>query len=326
MAGLQGMSIRQAYKKAGVKWDEVDFFSMGIDNESLAKQMVVRPRKGIISGKAVPVGPKDLLRALGYSEYGHLLPVQKWTPGEKHYDFPQWIKADGKDAPLCKYNIPFVCPTGNEVTPYVGCEKYDDLGATVRFYLPYVYIEQSEEWYRLTGGTDSEIGVFGARHFAMVLRMGYEEGSLKADGEWRRHYPITAHNTLEQLYYRGWELHAPAWTAYYKRGKSFNDVQYFDCRKDEFSAEEMEKKKKMESRDKIRLEMAQKALEVEKQNMLEELAKEAEDEDLAMKKKLKDKSREAEDKQMEEAEAARKKEEKNNAMKGAMLMQAMKDL
>mmetsp|Transcript_20910 Transcript_20910/g.52510 ORF Transcript_20910/g.52510 Transcript_20910/m.52510 type:complete len:327 (+) Transcript_20910:125-1105(+) len=326
MSSLQGMSIRQAYKKAGVKWEDVDFMSMGIDNESLAKKMVVRPRKGLISGKQVPVGPKDLLRALGYSEYGHLLPVQKWTPGEKHYDFPQWVKPDGKEAPLCSYAIPFVCPTGNEVTPYVGCEKFDDLGPTIRFYLPYVYLESTEQWYRLTGGTDKEIGVMGVRHFALILRMGYEEGSLKADGEWRRHYPITAHNQLEQLYYRGLELHAPAATVYYKKGKSFNDVQYFDARKDEFSAEEMDKKKRLETRDKMRQEMAAKAREVEKQNMLEELAKEAEMEDMKMKRKLKDKSREAEDKRLDEMEATRLKEEKDNKMKGQAMMQAMKDL
>lgn len=33
-----------------------------------------------------------------------------------------------------------------KVTPFVGCEKYEDLGATVRFYLPYVYIAQAEQW------------------------------------------------------------------------------------------------------------------------------------------------------------------------------------
>lgn len=75
---------------------------------------------------------------------------------------------------------------------------------------------------------------------------------MKADGEWRRHYPITPHNELEQVYYRGYELHAPAWTAYYKKGKSYNDVQHFDCRKQEFSLEELEKKKKAEKREKVR--------------------------------------------------------------------------
>ncbi len=55
---------------------------------------------------------------------------------------------------------------------------------------------------RLTGGND-ECGLMGIRHFALILRMNYEEGSLKADGSWQRYYPITAHNLLEQVYYRG---------------------------------------------------------------------------------------------------------------------------
>ena len=36
------MSVKLAYKKAGIKWEEVDLQGMGIDNESLAKELAVR--------------------------------------------------------------------------------------------------------------------------------------------------------------------------------------------------------------------------------------------------------------------------------------------
>lgn len=107
----------------------------------------------------------------------------------------------------------------------------------------------------MTGGTDDECGLVGVRHICLVLRMKYEEDSIKANGEWRRRYPLTAFNNLEQLYYRGLELHAPSWVVYYKKGKGFNDVQSFDARKDEYSLAEMEKKKKQEAREKIKAAM-----------------------------------------------------------------------
>jgi len=67
----------------------------------------------------VPVGPKDLLRAMGYNHLGKQLKPAAWKPGDKDDDSPGWVKADGKSAPLCLYNIPFVTLTGNFVTPYV---------------------------------------------------------------------------------------------------------------------------------------------------------------------------------------------------------------
>ena len=39
---LGTMSVKLAYKKAGIKWEEVDLQGMGIDNESLAKELAVR--------------------------------------------------------------------------------------------------------------------------------------------------------------------------------------------------------------------------------------------------------------------------------------------
>ena len=36
-----------------------------------------------------------------------------------------------------------------KVTPYIGFERWDDLGHCVRFYLPYVYINLEQKWFRL---------------------------------------------------------------------------------------------------------------------------------------------------------------------------------
>lgn len=44
--------------------------------------------------------------------------------------------------------------------------------------------------------------------------------------------------------------HAPAYFIYYLAGRSYNDIEYFDGRKAEFSPAEMERKKKQEHRQK----------------------------------------------------------------------------
>mmetsp|Transcript_28307 Transcript_28307/g.70067 ORF Transcript_28307/g.70067 Transcript_28307/m.70067 type:complete len:327 (-) Transcript_28307:96-1076(-) len=322
---LGGTSVRQAYRRAGIKYEDVDHVGLGLDNETCAKSLLIRPKKSLVTRKPQQVGPRDLLRAMGYTEMGFVLPVQKWEPGEKSYDFPQWVKADGVDAPVCPYSIPWVCPTSNDVTPYVGCEHWEDMGQTIRFYLPYVYIKAAGAWFRLTGGTEDECGLMGVRHFALILRMRYEEGSMKADGEWRRHYPLTPFNQLEQLYFRGLELHAPAWTVYYKRGKGYNDIQHFDARKDEFSADMLKKKKMQEAREKIRADMAAKALQVERQNLLQELAQEAADDDVAMKAKFKEKEEAEAAKEMDKVERKKNAEAAMRKLQGEMLTKMAHD-
>ena len=47
--------------------------------------------------------------------------------------------------------------TQNAVTPFVGCEKCEDMGAVVRFTNPYVFVAGAKQWFRLTGGHPSEI-------------------------------------------------------------------------------------------------------------------------------------------------------------------------
>jgi hypothetical protein len=160
---LGGMSIRQAYRRAGVKYEEVDLQALGIDSESVAKSMLVRwctnclfhstveifpcnnffhrllviilmarsriparnhcaqhhfcisrnldffqhnttcimtrkrilrPQKSIFTGKPKVVGPRDLLRAMGFSDTGHVLPVQKWTPGADAFQKIQLIRSN----------------------------------------------------------------------------------------------------------------------------------------------------------------------------------------------------------------------------------------
>lgn len=76
--------------------------------------MLCRPKKTFV-GKPQAVGPRDLLRAMGYSETGSRLPLQKWNPGDKDDHFPRWVRPNGTDAPLCPHPIPYVAATQNQV-------------------------------------------------------------------------------------------------------------------------------------------------------------------------------------------------------------------
>ena len=38
----------------------------------------------------------------------------------------------------------------------LGCEKYEDMGAVVKFTCPYVFVHAEQKWFRLTGGHPSE--------------------------------------------------------------------------------------------------------------------------------------------------------------------------
>ena len=61
--------------------------------------------------------------------------------------------------------------------------------------------------------------VLQVRHFAHVLRMVYEAGTINSAHGWIRKYPMDAHDLLPQLYYRGSEEHAPAYCRYYPGGR-----------------------------------------------------------------------------------------------------------
>mmetsp|Transcript_38289 Transcript_38289/g.90556 ORF Transcript_38289/g.90556 Transcript_38289/m.90556 type:complete len:328 (+) Transcript_38289:100-1083(+) len=307
-----GMSIKMAYKKEGVNSDDIDWQEIGMDAESIAKTMLIRPKHNM-SGRAVPVGPKDLLRAMGYNELGRQLTPAVWKPGDKDDDSPGWVKADGKQAPLCHYAIPYVTATENAVTPYIGCEKYEDLGPLVRFFHPFVFIAEEKTWYRLTGGTPSEeTGVLTVKHFAHVLRMTYEANTIVCNNGWVRKYPMAAHDKLGQLYYSGLEEHAPSYTAYYKAGKSHNDIVSFDCRKMEFGPEQLERARKREIREKAIKIASEKARAQEKKNLMKELSSHMRDEDDEFQRKLR---REQLARQHEEMEIAVAKKDQMEAMR-----------
>lgn len=63
------------------------------------------------------------------------------------------------------------------------------------------------------------MGVLQVRHFAHVLRMVYEAGTINSAHGWIRKYPMEAHDLLPQLYYRGAEEHAPGYCRYYPAGR-----------------------------------------------------------------------------------------------------------
>ena len=85
----RGMPVREAYRKAGVDPAELDWDALEMDIKSCAKELAVKPRKGLWSNQPKTVGPKDLLRAMGYTEYGYPIKMQKWDPGAREGCHPR---------------------------------------------------------------------------------------------------------------------------------------------------------------------------------------------------------------------------------------------
>lgn len=166
---------------------------------------------------------------------------------------------------------------------------------------------------------------------------------------WVRKYPIGAHDKLGQLYYSGLEEHAPSYTIYYKAGKSHNDILYFDARKMEFGPEELARAKKRELREKqiamnsvkvqprnssTNLDLlaprpspcalperpdnlrrrAWQAREIERKNLMKELATNSRNEEDDFQRKLRSEQLERQHKEMELAVA---KKDQENAMRFA---------
>ena len=42
MAGLNGLSLKVAYKKIGVRWEDVDLEGLEMDNATLSKKLLIR--------------------------------------------------------------------------------------------------------------------------------------------------------------------------------------------------------------------------------------------------------------------------------------------
>eukprot|EP00291_Cryptomonas_curvata_P017269 CAMPEP_0172160634 /NCGR_PEP_ID=MMETSP1050-20130122/5666_1 /TAXON_ID=233186 /ORGANISM="Cryptomonas curvata, Strain CCAP979/52" /LENGTH=158 /DNA_ID=CAMNT_0012830417 /DNA_START=684 /DNA_END=1160 /DNA_ORIENTATION=- len=118
--------------------------------------------------------------------------------------------------------------------------------------------------------------------------MTLEENSIKYKFGWARKYPQTAHDLLGQVYFRGREIHAPAWTEYYKPGRSYNDIESFDVRKAEFSVEEMERKKRAEHRERLAKAALARVADLERRTILEEYARGVVSENDEFRRKLRD--------------------------------------
>ena len=59
----------------------------------------------------------------------------------------------------------------------------------------------------LTGGTPTgETGLFSIKHVCSLMRLNYEESSIKFKFAWVRKYPQIAHDTLGQAYFRGLQV------------------------------------------------------------------------------------------------------------------------
>jgi len=323
----KGMPMREAYRKAGLPPEDMDWEAMGMDIKTCGRELAVRPAKSLFSNQPVAVGPKDLLRAMGYSEYGYPLKMQKWDPGDRDGCRPRWVRPDGADAPRCRYKIPMVAETGNEVTPFIGCEKYEDMGAVVKFTCPYVFVHAEQKWFRLTGGHPSEqLRDMTVRHFSHLLGMVYEANTISASHGWIRKYPMEAHDLLPQLYYRGSEEHAPAYCRYYPAGRGYNDILSFDARKAEYSPEELEKKAKAE---RLAKEMAQrqaKVRDLERIQLLKDLAGNTKDEDADFRQSLRKKELDEEEKKLEEALVKRQRDDIMMQAQSRMLERMRVDL
>ena len=62
---------------------------------------------------------------------------------------------------LCRArHRPQICPAKGYASlrarGVTGCEKYEDMGAVVKFTCPYVFVHAEQKWFRLTGGHPSE--------------------------------------------------------------------------------------------------------------------------------------------------------------------------
>eukprot|EP01083_Nonionella_stella_P172089 589457_1 len=111
------------------------------------------------------------------------------------------------DYPACDYNIPFVCKqrVDNEITLYLGFERFEVIQDNkIKIHLPYVYINDTKQWYRLYGGNKTNAGgIMAGKHLALIMNLQYEKICDDIDGGYVKRYSDDATNSLPQMYYRG---------------------------------------------------------------------------------------------------------------------------
>ena len=147
------------------------------------------------------------------------------------------------DHPKCDYKIPFVFKArqNNATTLYFGCESYkifEDEGTNkIRFNLPYCYINQTKEWYRIQGGggmmsTNAEMA---ARHLSYIMKLKYDKNEVDFD-RWsvyaQTDYNMEAIRTMRQMFYEGWHKTAEdpgLGLEYCGRGHSYCSLGYFSA-------------------------------------------------------------------------------------------------
>ena len=142
---------------------------------------------------------------------------------------------------LCKnhpnannYNIPYVFKSRieNEITSYVGCEKYEIINDNqIKIYLPYVYILQTKQWYRTHGGTSTNVnGKKACNHIAYILKLEYI--TITPGGVYGQRFSDEATKKLPQMYYSGYRdggsIEKPKLIlTYMPKGRSSNDLPWF---------------------------------------------------------------------------------------------------
>ena len=138
------------------------------------------------------------------------------------------------DYPSCDYDIPFVFKARqiNEITLYLGCESYNINNNFIIFHLPYCYINETNEWYRIHGGAGNINGVMAAKHLSYIMKLKY----ISLSEQRGTFFNQKATNKLNQMYYKGtfgnWNTDSTPKKPtldlnYLGKGLSANDLEFF---------------------------------------------------------------------------------------------------
>ena len=136
-----------------------------------------------------------------------------------------------KDYPLCDYEIPIVFKARqtNETTLYFGCESYKITAYNrITFNLPYCFINETEEWYRVHGGGGNINGVLAAKHLSFIMKLKY----ISVDTKWGKFFNQKATDNLKQMYYSAYPAESVVEDPklelnYMAKGQSSNDMAFF---------------------------------------------------------------------------------------------------